>query len=82
MERKRGLFDIVASLMEALEESDCNKTTLASKANLATRALTSYINLVLTFNLVRKDENNYFKITNKGKAFLEEYKKLKMFIEE
>ena len=81
MERKRGFFDIVASLLEVLEEGACNKTTLASRANLATRASTSYINIVLRFNLATK-EYNVFKLTDKGRRFLEEYKKLKMFIED
>ncbi|MGH9933574.1 MAG: winged helix-turn-helix domain-containing protein [Nitrososphaerales archaeon] len=83
MERKRGFFDIVASLLEILEEGACNKTMLASRANLATRSSTSYVNIILKFGLVTKDEyKNIFKLTDKGRLFLEEYKKLKMFIEE
>ncbi|MFY3739583.1 MAG: putative transcriptional regulator [Candidatus Nitrosomirales archaeon] len=83
MERKRGFFDIVARLLEILEEGACNKTILASKANLATRSSTSYVNIILKFNLVSKDETtNTFKLTDKGRMFIDEYKKLRMFIEE
>lgn len=83
MERKRGFFDIVARLLEILGEGACNKTMLASKANLATRSSTSYVNIILRFNLVVKDEaTNNFRLTDKGRMFLDEYKKLKMFIEE
>lgn len=56
---------------------------LASRANLATRSSTSYVNVILRFNLVAKDEaRNTFKLTDKGRMFLEEYKKLRMFIAE
>jgi len=83
LEHKRGLFDIVASLLEVLEAGDCNKTTLASRANLATRSSRRYINMILRFNFVVKVESmNFFKITDKGRRFLEEYRKLKMLIEE
>ena len=63
----------MSSLLEVLEEGACNKTALASRANLATRASTSYINIILTFNLAAK-EHNVFKLTDKGRRFLEEYK--------
>ncbi|MGH9922131.1 MAG: winged helix-turn-helix domain-containing protein [Nitrososphaerales archaeon] len=83
MQRKRGFFDIIASLLQILEEGACNKTALASRANLATRSSTSYVDILLQFNLVSKDESRKaFKLTEKGRMFLEEYKKLKMFIEE
>lgn len=83
MGRKRGFFDIVASLLEILEEGACNKTTLASRANLATRASASYVDIILRFNLVAKDvASNTFRLTDKGRMFLDEYKKLRMFIEE
>jgi predicted transcriptional regulator len=83
LERKRGFFDIVARLLEILEEGACNKTMLASRANLATRSSTSYVNIILKFELVTKDESkNTFALTDKGRMFLEEYKKLKMFIAE
>jgi len=83
LERKRGFFDIVARLLEILEEGASNKTMLASRANLATRSSTSYVNIILKFDLVTKDgSTNTFKLTDKGRMFLEEYKKLRMFIEE
>ena len=83
LERKRGLFDIIASLLEVLESGACSKTTMASRANLATRGSRKYVNMILGFNLIVKDEDrNFFKITEKGRRFLEEYRRLKMFIEE
>ena len=83
MERKRGFLDIIASLLAILEEGAHNKTILASRANLATRSSTAYIDIILRFGLVAKDEHtNSFKLTDKGRRFLEEYKKLRTFIEE
>ncbi len=80
--RKRGIFDVIASLLEILEEGRCNKTTLSTRANLDTRSSKRYIDMLLKFNLVlNQNSHNSFKITDKGKDFLEEYKALKMFIE-
>ncbi len=77
------MFDIVASLLEILDRGACNKTTLAGKANLATRSSTKYINLILRFNLVTKDESaNCFQMTDKGREFLKEYKKIKAVLSE
>ena len=81
--RKRGIFDVVASILEVLEGGACNKTTLASRANLATRSSKRYINMILRFDLATKDEStNSFRVTDKGRQFLEEYKKIKRFIGE
>jgi len=78
---KRAYFDIVASLLEALSEEPAHKTNLASRANLDTRATNRYLTLILQTNLVAIDGNSEIRITPKGKDFLEEYKKLKMFLE-
>ena len=82
LKHKRGIFDVMASLLEVLEDGPCNKTRMASRANLATRSSTRYINFVLRFNLVSKNDSNYFTITDKGRMFLEEYKKLMKLIGE
>jgi len=83
LQSKRGVFDVLAAILETLLNEKCNKTKLASSAELATRSFTKYIDMILTFNLAAKGEaNNYFKITEKGKMFLEEYKKLKTLIHE
>jgi predicted transcriptional regulator len=78
---KRAYFDIVASLLEALSEESSNKTNLASRANLDTRATNRYLNLILKTKLVIMDGDNALRITPKGKDFLEEYRKLRLFLE-
>ena len=83
LQSKRGVFDVLAAILEILLNDEFNKTKLASSANLATHSFTKYIDMILTFNLAAKGKaNNYFKITGKGKMFLEEYKKLKTLIHE
>ena len=71
----------MASLLEALSEEPSHKTNLASRANLDTRATNRYLTLILQTNLVTIDADSEIRITPKGKDFLEEYKKLKMFLE-
>jgi predicted transcriptional regulator len=78
---KRAYFDIVANLLEALSDEPSNKTNLASKANLDTRATHRYLNLILKTKLIDMDDANELRITSKGKDFLEEYRKLKLFLE-
>ena len=78
---KRAYFDIVANLLEALSEEPANKTKLASKANLDTRATQRYLSLILKTKLIEVDSANTLRITSRGTDFLEEYKKLKLYLE-
>ncbi|MGH9991584.1 MAG: winged helix-turn-helix domain-containing protein [Nitrososphaera sp.] len=79
---RRAYFDIVANLLEVLSQEPCAKTKLASKANLDTRATHRYLNLILKSKLVSVDDGtNALRITAKGKDFLEEYKRLLLFLE-
>lgn len=78
---KRAYFDIVANLLEALSDEPSNKTNLASRANLDTRATHRYLDLILKTKLVYMDGENEIRITSKGKEFLDEYRKLKLFLE-
>ncbi|HEY7734695.1 MAG TPA: winged helix-turn-helix domain-containing protein [Nitrososphaera sp.] len=79
---RRAYFDIVANLLEVLSQEPCAKTKLASRANLDTRATHRYLNLIVRSKLVSLDEvTNTLRITAKGKDFLDEYKRLLMFLE-
>jgi len=78
---KRAYFDIVANLLEAVSEEPANKTKLASKANLDTRATQRYLSLILKTKLIDVDNAHTLRITPKGKEFLEEYRKLKLYLE-
>jgi predicted transcriptional regulator len=79
---RRAYFDIVANLLEVLSQEPCAKTKLASKANLDTRATHRYLNLIIRSKLVSADEGtNLLRITPKGKDFLDEYRRLLMYLE-
>jgi predicted transcriptional regulator len=78
---KRAYFDIVANLLEEVSEQPSSKTNVASRANLDTRATQRYLDLILKTQLIKIDNENIIRITGKGKDFLEEYKKLKLFLE-
>ena len=78
---KRAYFDIVANLLEAVSEEPANKTKLASKANLDTCATQRYLSLILKTKLIDVDSAHTLRITAKGKEFLEEYRKLKLYLE-
>jgi predicted transcriptional regulator len=78
---KRAYFDIVANLLEAVSDRPSSKTNLSSRANLDTRATHRYLDLILKTKLITADETNMLRITPKGKDFLDEYKKLKLFLE-
>jgi predicted transcriptional regulator len=77
---KRAYFDIVANLLEALTEEPANKTKLASRANLDTRATQRYLSLILKTKLIDVDSTNLLRITPKGKEFLQDYRKLKLYL--
>lgn len=78
---KRAYFDIVASLLEILSAEPSNKTNLASRANLDTRATHRYFDLILRTNLIDIDGSNTLRIAPKGQEYLEEYRRLKTFLE-
>lgn len=79
---RRAYFDIVANLLEVLSQEPCAKTKLASKANLDTRATHRYLNLIVRSKLAEIDNgSNVLRITSKGKDFLDEYRRLLMYLE-
>ena len=72
----RGIFDILVRILTILEVEPCNSNTLAGRINLATPSLRRFIDMLLQLNLVSKDYSNGFKISDKGRTFLQEYEKL------
>jgi predicted transcriptional regulator len=78
---KRAYFDIVANLLEVLSAEPSNKTKLASRANLDTRGSQRYLSLILGLKLIDLDGSNTLRIAPKGMEFLDEYRRLKLFLE-
>ncbi len=82
-QRKRGTLDVLASLLEILQDGSCNRSALASRANLATRSATRYTDLALRFGLITKEQSTHlFKITDNGRDFMVHYKKLRALVGE
>lgn len=75
---RRSVFDIIASLLQFLEEKPCRKTNLARGAGLDTKAFRRYIGMASKLDFVTMDgSNNCFIITGNGRNYLENYRRLK-----
>jgi predicted transcriptional regulator len=79
MRNKRDSLEIVSSLIDILDGGPCGKTSLASRANLDTRAAERYIDFLLQNSLISMDDAR-FKLKDKGRDFRSEYYRLKQFI--
>ena len=75
---KRTLLEILSSLLAVLEDNPCKKTALTTKANLDSKASRRYIDYLLQNGLISRDGDN-FRITEEGRDFLKEYRKLEQF---
>jgi predicted transcriptional regulator len=75
---KRVLFDIIAELLVALcEQQLWTPTRLAYRCKLDSRTSTKYVNYLLEVQFaVRINGNTQLQVTDKGREFLNEYKKL------
>ncbi|MEM5793711.1 MAG: winged helix-turn-helix domain-containing protein [Candidatus Aenigmatarchaeota archaeon] len=75
-ERHRGEFEIIADIL-SLTSKPINKTQIMYKANLSFLQLERYLKKVLSCGLVeQKNSPITYKITEKGKKFLEIYSQI------
>ena len=77
----RGFFDIIAEILE-YSQSESIKANLISSCNLSFKQLENYLDYLIKTQLLcteKSDKLNfeYYKITNKGKEFLNNYYNLK-----
>ena len=78
---RRGAFDIIANLLEVLSEGSFSKSRLAGRASLDTRSSERYVTMLTACNLAERDASSQnIKITQKGTGFLEEYRRLKLYL--
>lgn len=75
---KRGLLEIVASILSSLAENPLKKTHITYKANLDSRSASKYMVLMERLELANrsKEDPSYFVITQKGREFLKHYQEL------
>jgi predicted transcriptional regulator len=74
--KRREGFEIIYNILLALIDGPINKTTLAYKSRLDTRTLNRYLNHLIKTKLI-DNENDIFKLTDKGKEYIRLYKELK-----
>ena len=72
MVRYRNRLDIIADVLE-VTKAGVRKTRIMYGANLSYTLLTRYLNDVIVMGLVRRDDGNIFKLTEKGSMFLKEF---------
>lgn len=75
--RKRGWLEIIASVLNSLEECKLKKTHLINKSKIDNRAASKYISFLLTRHLIAKSKDSaLFEITEKGRIFLNSYRNI------
>ena len=70
------MFEVTLRLLQALEYEIGDKINMIKLANLEEESSKKYLNMLSELNLVTKDDFNVFKITDKGRNFIQEHKKL------
>jgi predicted transcriptional regulator len=71
----RTRIDIIANILDVVS-LDAKKTQIMYKANLNYKALTKYLNEVISASLVVYNKNRqFYELTERGRDFLETYKK-------
>lgn len=81
--RRRSRLDIVADILDA-SRGRVRKTHLMYKCSMSFTQMTGYLDLILGAKLlvVDNDGNNFlFKISRKGRSFLNSYQSLKALME-
>ena len=65
---KRGFLEIIAEILESIINNPLKKTHITFRCNLDSRAVTKYLNIIMSFGLVEKSKTDpsFFVITEKG----------------
>jgi predicted transcriptional regulator len=75
---KRSSIEIIAEILFCISSGPLRKTHITFRCNLDSRAVERYIRALITFELIKKsdEDKNYYEIQQKGLLFLERYKQL------
>jgi predicted transcriptional regulator len=80
---RRTNLEIIASILNACH-CGAKKTYMMSQCNMSSKQLTGYLDLLLEANLLLIKNNGrhpLFKVSNKGKDFLNAYETIKAMME-
>jgi predicted transcriptional regulator len=80
MSKKRHYLQVIYDLLSSIPEDGINPTRLAYKALIDYEVMLKYLKLLESEGLVIVNSKIY--ITEKGKAFLVEYERLKKLVSE
>jgi predicted transcriptional regulator len=85
MTKKRTRLEVIRDILEILKKGDHTKIThLIYKSNLSNNSIKPYLEELMQNQLIgemTEKEKKYFIITQKGREFLEEFNKIKIFSE-
>ncbi len=86
MKKKRNKLEIVYDIMRAImdQKNRVRPTQILYKSNLSHKMLVEYINELVGKGLieeVEEDKKRYYCLTKKGFRFIEDYEKVKAFME-
>jgi len=74
MNKYRGRLEIIRDILTiAVEENGTKKTRIMYGANLSYKLVTQYLDVVIKAGLLNYDGKSTYKITQKGKEFLDLY---------
>jgi predicted transcriptional regulator len=83
--KKRTKLEVIKDLLNILDEHrQVRITRLIYKSNLSNNSIKSYLEDLLKNELIEQSNEGkirYFRITGKGKEFLAEFNKIKIFSE-
>lgn len=75
---KRSILELMAEILNALNQERLRKTHITFKCNLDSRAVTKYVAILTGLGFVTETTTNpkLYKITEKGRDFLKKYNEL------
>ena len=76
-EKRRSSLDIIARILNVIGKGGKKKTHIMYEANLNWRQLNAYLSLLVARGFITQDDENVYRITEKGERFLSSYKALK-----
>ncbi len=80
---KRGFLEIIAEILESIINSPLKKTHITFRCNLDSRAVTKYLNIIMSFGLVEKSKTDpsFFVITEKGVKYRNRFRSFMSMME-
>lgn len=80
---KRGFLEIIAEILESLMGSPLKKTHITFRCNLDSRAVTKYLNILMSVGLVEKSKTDpsFFVISEKGITYRNHFRSFMSMME-